>query len=373
MTDTTSTSPLSTVSRRGALALGLGAGAATLAAPAIVRAQAAKTWRMVMAWPKGTPGVGVNGERLAAMITEMSGGRLNVEVYGAGEMVPPFEVFDAVSGGTAELGHGTPYYWQGKNPVFHYFTGVPFGLTAQEHQGWLRFGGGQALWDEAYAPFGVLPFYAGSSGPQAGGWFRKPIESLDDMQGLKMRIAGLGGEVMRRIGVNTVLMPPGEIFPAMQSGTVDAAEWVGPWNDRAFGLYRVAKFYYMPAFHELGPALELLVNQKAMADLSPDLQAIVKAAALASSAEAFADFTYHNVVSLDPLLAEEGVELRKMPADVVGALAAASGEVLAEIAAKNDVATRVHESFLAYRAQADRYAQVADMEALSMRAMALKG
>jgi TRAP-type mannitol/chloroaromatic compound transport system substrate-binding protein len=212
------------------------------------------------------------------MIEAMSGGRIRVTVYGGGELVPPFEVFDAVAEGTAQLGHGSPYFWQGKNTVFQFFSGVPFGLTAAEHSAWLYFGGAQALWDRAYEPFGVKGFYAGSSGPQAGGWFTRPIDTLDDLQGLNMRIAGLGGEVMRRLGVNVVLLPPGEIFGALQAGTIDAAEWIGPWNDLAFGLYRTAKYYYMPAFHEFGPALELMVNAQAYEALDDDLKEIVKRA-----------------------------------------------------------------------------------------------
>jgi TRAP-type C4-dicarboxylate transport system substrate-binding protein len=225
-----------------------------------------------------------------------------VTVYGAGELVPPFEVFDAVAEGTAQLGHGSPYFWQGKNTVFQFFSGVPFGLTAAEHSAWLYFGGAQELWDRAYEPFGVKGFYAGSSGPQAGGWFSRPIESLDDLRGLNMRIAGLGGEVMRRLGVNVVLLPPGEIFGALQAGTIDAAEWIGPWNDLAFGLYRTAKYYYMPAFHEFGPALELMVNAQAYEALDDDLKEIVKRAAMASATESLADFTYHNADSFRPLL-----------------------------------------------------------------------
>ena len=271
-----------------------GAAAGALAMPALARADGAIEWKMATAWPKGAPGVGVNAQRLADRIGAMSGGRLTVKLFGAGELVPPFEVFDAVSQGTCEMGHGTPYYWQGKNPVFHYFTGVPFGMMAPEMAGWLQFGGGQALWEEAYAPFGVMPFYAGSSGVQAGGWFRRQVNSLDDLKGLKFRIAGLGGEVMRRLGASVVLTPPGEIFTAMKNNTIDAAEWVGPWNDIAFGLNKAARYYYLPAFHEAGPALELTVNRAKFESLAPDLKDIVRGAAMASAAEPLADFTFHN-------------------------------------------------------------------------------
>lgn len=363
------------VDRRHLLGLaGAGAVAGTvgaLAAPAIVRAQENITWKMPIAWPKNTPGVGVNAQRVADMISTMSDGRLTIKLFGAGELVPPFEVFDAVSTGTAEIGHGTSYFWQGKNPVFHFFTGVPFGLTAQEHAGWLYYGGGQALWEKAYEPFGVLPFYAGSSGPQAGGWFSREINTLDDLKGFKMRIAGLGGEVMRRLGVNVVLLPPGEIFSALQGGTIDAAEWIGPWNDLAFGLYKVVKYYYMPAFHETGPALEVIVNKEAYAALPDDLREIVKRASMASAMEAYADFTYHNAMAFGPILEKEGVELRTWPDEIVLALARESALVLADLAESNPLTLETYESFIQFRQDAAAYAQVSDQRMLEMRTIAL--
>ena len=349
----------------------LGAAAGAIAMPALATAARADDrieWRMATAWPKGAPGVGVNAQRLADRIGAMSGGRLTVKLYGAGELVPPFEVFDAVSQGqVCEMGHGSPYYWQGKNPVFHYFTGVPFGLMAPEMAGWLQFGGGQALWDEAYAPFGVQPFYAGSSGVQAGGWLNREINTLDDLKGLRMRIAGLGGEVMRRLGVSVVLTPPGEIFSSMQNRTIDAAEWVGPWNDMAFGLDRVAKYYYLPAFHEAGPALELLVNKEKFSALPADLQDIVRGAAMASAAEALADFTFHNIEAFARLTAEGGPELREWPEPVTAALARVSGEVLAELAASSELAGRVAASHDAYLAKARQWSRWSDGAMLALR------
>lgn len=369
MTEPSTSAP--SVDRRRLLGLAGAGAAAALAAPAVVRAQERITWTMPIAWPKNTPGVGVNAQRVADMIGEMSGGRLTVNLFGAGELVPPFEVFDAVSQGTAQIGHGTAYFWQGKNPVFHFFSGVPFGLTAQEHAGWLYFGGAQELWNRAYEPFGVIPFYAGSSGPQAGGWFGKEINGLDDLKGFKMRIAGLGGEVMRRLGVNVVLLPPGEIFAALQGGTIDAAEWIGPWNDLAFGLYKVVNYYYMPAFHEMGPALEVIVNKAAYEALPDDLKAIVRRAAMAAADQTFADFTYHNAEAFGPILEQEGVQLRTWPDDVVMALAEESEKVLAELGNANALAKEVYDSFVAYRLKAAAYAKASDQRMLEMRSMAL--
>ncbi|MEP5246891.1 MAG: TRAP transporter substrate-binding protein [Alphaproteobacteria bacterium] len=348
----------------------LGAAAGAIALPGVVtaaRAADAIEWRMATCWPKGAPGVGVNAQRLADRIGAMSGGRLRVKLYGADEIVPPFEVFDAVSRGVCEMGHGTPYYWQGKNPAFHYFTGVPFGLTAPETAGWLAHGGGQALWDEAYAPFGVLPFYAGSSGVQAGGWFKREIKTLDDLKGLSFRIAGLGGEVMRRLGTTVVLTPPGEIFTSMKTGTIDAAEWVGPWNDIAFGLNKVAKYYYLPAFHEAGPSLELMVSKEKFETLPDDLKEIVHGAALASAAETLADFTFHNIEAFAQLVAAGGTELREWPEPVAAAMAGASQEVLAELAGSSDLAGRIALSYRDYLAKAREWSKWSDAAMLKLR------
>ncbi len=335
--------------------LAAAAGAATggLAAPAV--AQQRFEWSMVMPWPKGTPGVGVNAERFAQRVQAMSGGRIVIEAFGAGELVPPFESFDAVQAGTADVLHGTPYFWVGKSKAFNYFTNIPFGLNAVEMPGWLTYGGGQELWDEVYSFFGLKPFYAGSSGVQAGGWFKSEITSIQDLQGLKIRIAGLGGEVMRRIGAVVVLLPPGEILPSMQSGAIDAAEWVGPWNDVAFGLQKVAKFYYVPAFHEPGPALEIAVNKAKYDALPEDLKAIVQAAAAATAQDTTTDFAYHNIQAFGPLVADYGVELRAFSDDIVARLGAVTREVVEEIATTDTLTGKVHASYMDFVKKAADY------------------
>ncbi len=232
-------------------------------------------WKMVTTWPKNFPGLGTGANNVARLITEMSGGRIKVTLYGAGELVPPFEVFDTVAGGTAQLGHGAAYYWKGKSEAAQFFAAVPFGMNAQEMNAWLYYGGGMELWTETYEPFGVLPAAAGNSGVQMGGWFNREINSVDDLNGLKMRIPGLGGEVLKRAGGLPVSMPGAEIFTSMQTGVIDATEWVGPYNDLAFGLYKVAKHYYYPGWHEPGTTLECLINQAAYDSLPADLQSIV--------------------------------------------------------------------------------------------------
>ena len=360
------------INRRSILTGLAAGGAAGLASPAIVKADEAIIWKMPMSWPKQVPGVGINGVRFAERVNQMSGGRLTIKVFGAGELVPPLEVFDAVATGAAEIGHATPYYWQGKDQAFHFFTGVPFGLTQIEHAAWLRFGGGQALWEKAYEPFGVTPFYAGSSGTQAGGWFAKELTSLEDFKGLKMRIAGLGGEVLRRLGASVVMLPPTDIFAALQTGTIDAAEWVGPWNDLAFGLYKVVGNYYMPAFHELGAALEIIVNTEKLMALPEDLQAIIKAAAQATSFETMADFAYNNAASLGPLMEKKGVTVRSLPDDMTMALAKESAIVTQELADNSPLAGEIYKSFVDFRAISSRYVMQSEWEALRTRKMALE-
>ncbi len=342
-------------------------GAGMIAAPMVARAQESYAWTMIMPWPKNTPGVGVNAERFARRLEAMSNGRITITLYGAGELVPPFEVLDAVETGTADLAHATPYYWVGKAPVLNYFTGVPLGLNATELAAWMHFGGGMDLWREVYQDFGVVPFYAGSSGVQAGGWFRRPVETVDDLKGLKFRIAGMGAEVMRRLGASPVLLPPGEIGPALLSGTIDAAEWIGPWNDRAFGLYKVAPIYYVPAFHEPGPGLEIIVNSSVYESLPEDLKQIVEAAALATAHETLADFTYHNVATLKPLLAEEGVEMRAWPDPIKAALAKTSIEVLEELRQTDAQTEKVGKSYMDFLRQSVAYADSFDGEMLSLR------
>jgi len=331
------------------------------------RAQDSLEWKMVTSWPKNTPGVGVNAQRLADRIGELSNGRLTVKLYAAGELVPPFEVLDAVQRGTAEIGHTALYYGVGKAPALNFFTTIPFGLSMTELHAWFRFGEGQALKDEVLAPLGLKAFYVGNSGTQAMGWFRKEINSLEDIQGLKMRIAGLGGAAMAKLGATTVLIPPGEIFTAMQSGTVDAAEWIGPWNDIAFGLQRTAEYYYLPAFHEPGPALDAVVNPEAFAALPTDLQAIVRTACDATALDTGSDFLFHNIqtfAELDDL----DIQVRTLPEDVITALGEATREVVDELMAGDDLTRKVGEAYRKFADKAARYASAMEGTMLAQRA-----
>ena len=326
-------------------------------------------WKMVTTWPKNFPGLGTGANTVAELITKMSGGRINVKVYGAKELVPAFEVFDAVSRGTAEMGHGSAYYWKGKNEATQFFSTVPFGLTAQEMNGWIYYGGGMALWEELYAQFNLVPFAAGNTGVQMGGWFNKEINSLADLKGLKMRIPGLGGEVLKRAGGVPVNLPGGELYTALQTGAIDATEFVGPYNDLAFGFYKVAKYYYYPGWHEPGTILEAIVNKEAFDALPADLQEIVRSACKLANQDMLAEYTARNNAALNTLLNEHKVQLKSFPDDVLVELRKISDEVVVEVANKNDIGKRTYASFKKYRDQVQDWHEISERAYLRARTL----
>jgi len=318
-------------------------------------------WRMVTTWPANFPGLGTGAAHLAELITQLSGGRLAVKVFGAGELVPALEVFDAVASGTAELGHGAAYYWKGKAAAAQFFGAVPFGMNAQEVNGWLYAGGGLELWRELFAPFGVRPEPAGNTGVQMGGWFRKPIRSVADLEGLKMRIPGLGAEVLARAGGTPVNLPGGEIFTALQTGAIDASEWVGPYNDLAFGLHTVAKHYHYPGWHEPGSVLECLINQRAYDALPADLQAVVTGACRIVNNDMLAEYTARNPAALESLMREHGVQVAPFPSDVLETLKRLSHEVVAELGATDALAKRIYDSYTAFAKSARAYHDASEL------------
>nr|WP_298249543.1 TRAP transporter substrate-binding protein [uncultured Halomonas sp.] len=330
----------------------LGAGAAGVAAAPFVstaKAQETITWNMVTSWPKNFPALGTGANEFAKRIEVLSGGRMRIRVHGAGELVPPLEVFDAVAAGTAEMGHSASYYWRGKVAASQFFTAVPFGMTTQETNAWLYYGGGQELWDEVYAQHNLKPFPVGNTTTQPGGWFKKEINSLEDLQGLKLRLPGLAGEAMNRIGVTTVNMPGSEIFTSMQTGVLDAADWVSPYNDLAFGLHQVADYYYTSAWNEPSAILEGTVNLDAWNALPDDLKAVVTEAASAANLAMVSEFTFRNAQALDTLVSEHGVKLRTFPEDVMKALYDASQEVLAEQVENDPASKKVYDSYVAFQ------------------------
>jgi len=355
---------------KGAAAGGVAAAAAAVSAPAI--SQGIKQLKMVTTWPKNFPGLGTGAENLAKRITTMTGGKLEVKVYGAGELVPPFQSFDAVSSGKAEMSHSVSYYWQGKSPAFNFFASVPYGFTAIEHAAWMLWGDGMKLWRELCDGFNVVPFMRASTGGQMGGWDRKEMKSIEDYKGLKFRMPGLGGEVLRKLGATVVNLPGGEIFPALQAGTIDGTEWVGPWNDLAFGFYKVAKFYYWPGFHEPTTTGEVLVNKSVWGGLSNEHKAIVDSAIQAEAIHEWSEFAYKSSDALDVLLNKHKVQLRKFSDEMLTAIGKAAGEVVAEVGNKDPFTKKVYESFMQARKKAIRWSAIGEQAYMNARSLKFK-
>lgn len=300
---------------------------------------------MTTTWPKDLPGLGAAAQRLADRVSEMSEGQIEIDVYASGELVPAFEAFDAVASGNVDMYHGADYYWQSKSKAFNFFTAVPMGMTAPEIMGWIDFGGGQALWEELSGQYGVIAFQAANTGHQMGGWFKQEINSLDDFRGLKMRIPGMGGDVVRALGGAAEALPGNEIYQALQTGRIDATEWVGPWNDYFLGFHREAKFHYGPGFHEPGSVLALGFNKAKWESLTPSEQAIIRTAAGEVNHLSVGEFTYQNGVHLEKLVNEEGVELRQFPDDVMARVQEISADIRSDAGNEGDLERRIYESF----------------------------
>ena len=347
------------------VAIGAAAGLSSFPAPAIAKGKV--QWKMVTCWPKNFPALGTGVQRIADSIYEMSDGRFEIKVYGAGELVPAFEVFDAVRERVAEMGHDAPYYWVAKHSAMPFFTTVPGGLTAQEHASWIYFGGGQKLWDQLYEKFGLKGFLAGTGGPNVGGWFRNEIKSLDDFQGLRMRMPGLGGEMLSRIGAVPVNMPGGEILPALQSGALDAAEWVAPYNDLAFGFHKITKYYYAPGIQEPGSALALTLNLEAYNDLPKDLQAMIKIAAGDEAFRMLSEMTAGNAIALEVLLSKHGVILKNFPEDVIAAMFKAGKDIIKEKSQEDKFTLKVYNQWINYRAKIINLAPLTELGYMKLR------
>ncbi len=350
---------------------GVGTVAATaLATPAI--AQDKREWKMVTAWPKNLPGPGVAAQMLADRITALSGGRIEVKLFAAGELVPGRGVFDAVSEGTAELYHAVPAYWGSKSKGILLFGSQPFGLRADEQFGWMTHGGGQALYDTMYGRFGIKPFLCGNSGPQWAGWFRNEINSVDDLKGLKFRTAGLASEMASKIGMAAQAMGGPPMFQALQTGALDAGEFIGPWTDSALGFYQVAKFYYWPGVGEPSSAEECGVNAAAYESLPDDLKQAVAFACESLYNPVWTEYTTKHAQSLETLVSEHEVQVRKLPDDVVAALGAVAAEVLDELRQDSDELVRqITESFISYRDLVGGYMTYADNGQMNARASVL--
>jgi len=331
----------------------------TIAAPA-VHAEKKYRWKMVSTWPPGLPVLQTGAERFAKRLEEVTAGRIKIQVFAGGELVPALGVFDAVSDGTVECGSGAAYYWAGKAPAAQWFASVPFGLNAQGINAWFYSGGGLKLWEEVYAPFNVVPRPQGNTGVQMGGWFRKEMKSIEDYKGLKMRIPGLGGKVIAKAGGTVVLLPGGEIFTSLERGVIDATEWVGPMHDLRMGFYKAAKYYYYPGWHEPGTTLEVIFNKKAYDSLPKDLQAAVDAVAMETNFWSLCEFEAGNGAALEELITKHKVNLVRFPDQLIEDLRKLAKETLEEEAAKDAMSRKVHDAFKAFKKRVGVWGSVSE-------------
>lgn len=320
---------------------------AAIGAPAIATKK--YTWRAVTTWPSNLPVIGNAMHEIAKELEIMSSGRLKIKVYGAGELVPAMEVFDAVTQGVAQIGHGAAYYWAGKIPASVFFASIPFGMNAQQMNAWLFYGNGWKLWQELYRTYGLEPFPAGNTGVQMGGWFNKEINGIEDYQGLKMRIPGLGGKVMSKAGGSAIGMAGGEIYMNLERGNIDATEWIGPYHDYQMGFHKVAKYYYYPGWHEPGTVLEMFANKEAYDELPEELQEMVKVVALKYNQQVLAEFEAKNNAFLVKLINEEGVKLRKFPDPVMSQLQIYAKEVVEELIENDAMGRKIYASFSKFK------------------------
>ena len=338
---------------------------APVAAPAVVKDRL--EFAMVTTWPRDFPGLGTGAQRFAERLQAMSDGRIQVEYFAAGERVGAFDSFDEVASGNAQGYHAADYYWKGKHPGWAYFTAVPFGLTYTEMNAWIRFGGGQELWDELGAEFDIKGLMCGNTGVQMGGWFNKEINTADDLKGLKMRIPGLGGDVMAKLGASPVSLPGGQIYENLVSGAIDATEWVGPWNDQVMKFYEAAKFYYYPGMHEPGSMLAVGLNASFWSSLSPSDKLLVEAAASMENDVMMSEYNAKNGASLAQLINNNGVELREFSDEIYDSFGRASDEVFSEVVAHSDLAARIHASFLKAREEVGGWTNISDQAYVAQR------
>ncbi len=349
----------------------VGTAAAALATPAL--AQSKIEMNVVSTWPRDFPGLGTGAQRLAQRINDMTEGRIAVQYFAAGERVGAFDSFDEVASGNAQAYHAADYYWKGKDLGWAYFTAVPFGLTYTEINAWIYYGGGQELWDEVASSFGLKCLPAGNTGVQMGGWFNKEINSADDFKGLKMRIPGLGGDVLAKLGASPVTLPGGQIYENLVSGAIEATEWVGPWNDTFMKFYEAAKYYYYPGMHEPGSMLSFGMNEEFWSNLSESDKLIVQAACDAENAVGMSEYNMNNGEALAKLVSEQGVELREFNDDVYDSFGVAAAEVFDEARQSSERTNRIHESFVNARSAVGGWGRIAEVAYIAQRERVLGG
>ncbi|MDJ0951279.1 MAG: TRAP transporter substrate-binding protein [Alphaproteobacteria bacterium] len=353
------------LTKTGAAGVAGAAAASSLAAPAV--AQKRTEMVVVSTWPRDFPGLGTGAQRLSQRISDMTDGRIKVEYFAASERVGAFDSFDEVASGNAQAYHAADYYWKGKHPGWAYFTAVPFGLSYTEINAWIRFGGGQQLWDELAGQFGLKCMMAGNTGCQMGGWFNKEITSADDLKGLKMRIPGLGGDVMAKLGASPVSLPGGQIYENLVSGAIDATEWVGPWNDSFMKFYEAAKYYYYPGFHEPGSMLAFGVNASWWGKLSKTDQLIIESAASAENDIMMAEYNAKSGSALASLIKDQGVKLRKFNDDVYDSFGDATEEVFEGVRAHSDLSKKIDDSFRKARKDLGAWSKISDQAYVAQR------
>ena len=324
------------------------AAAAAVTAPAIVQAQATVRWRLASSFPKSLDTIYGAADVFSKQVSAATGGKFTVSVHAAGELMPAFGVLDGVQNGTVEAAHTAPYYFFGKDPTFAMDCAIPFGLNSRQMTAWMYEGNGMKLFREFYRGFNIVNFPMGNTGAQMGGWYRKEIKSLADMKGLKMRIGGFGGKVLERIGSVPQNIPGGEIYTALEKGTIDAAEWVGPYDDLKLGFFKVAPNYYYPGWWEGGPQLTLFVNTKAWDALTPEYKGIVEACASHAHVNMQAAYDGKNPGALKQLVAG-GTKLHRFPKDVMDAAFKAAWEVYGELSASNPAWKKIYSDYDTFR------------------------
>ena len=317
-------------------------------------------WKLVTTWPPNFPILGEACTLFSKWVDTMSAGRLKIQVFGGGELVPALECFDAVRRGAAEMSHGAAYYWAGKTSAAQFFASVPFGMNAQQFNSWLIGGEGLQLWQELYEPFNLIPFPGGNSGVQMGGWFNKEINTIEDFKGLKMRMPGLGGKVLSKIGASPVLISGGELYTSLERGVIDATEWMGPFHDYKMGFHEIAKYYYFPGWHETGTQLEFTVNKEKYQSLPADLQEIVRSACLRVNDWLLYTLEYQNALFLEKIKNETEVEIRNFPEEVLQSLRVAASKEIELIANKDAISKKIYGSYKAFRARIDPWSAVSE-------------
>ena len=329
-------------------------------------------WKMSTAFPKNFPGSDLNAQKLKNYIENASDGQLVIEHFGAGEIIPAYEIFDAVRTGTIDCGVSAPYYWISKHKAIPFFCTVPGGMTGIEKFSWINFGGGQELWDKLYSQFNLKGILCGNTGVQMGGWFKKEIKSLEDFKGLKMRIPGIGAEIINRLGGTAVNMPPGEIMPALQQGVIDATEWVGPWVDKISGLHKIAKYYYGPGIHEPGTANELVMSMDKWQDLPNNLKEIVKNSCHAIYIESLSEFLHYNSLSLEELKNKYKVKVLNFNSEIMKKMFEISSSVITEFSDLGVIHKEIYNSWYDSLKKYNNYQKFSDYGYIKERINSLK-